>query len=649
MNDNATLPILQRLVEDDAIGQLRRRDGLMATLGSEDGVLKLDWVEGVARLLADPTKLEAVEAEAREIIQERSIRHIIWAGMGGSVIAVRVLRDLGFCGGDADPSSLLAEAPITIYPLDSTDPAALNEIVRGIAKAKNLLLQTPGASQISHNANTATQKAGEREEGSTFLSALLSDVMMIGVSMGMTSEEPITHLTWFTELLEQARLRPAEHLLIMTLPGSYLDVFAHEHQVPSRPLQLDGGTGTGGRMSAPATRVFLLPAALFLTTHFPGQSGQLRSVLQRAWNEYDLELATSRPAEHPFVRLAAAMSAASRNEACRLLVSMPQGWQAFVAWLEQLMEESLGKGGKGVVVFDDQSLNPIAPGYQEGGMLRARVVTEGTQEGDAQSFILAQPSLASNDSRDRLAALAASFLSWQLSMALYGYLHSITFSGQPAVENYKARARALRTQHDPLEVVANWQPVLQSGRLTLLAPDGTIDQDAQVQTDPSRRDAAEQETAPSLVASGFARVLQKALVSDSNTNRLEYLDLTVNGEAPASLLSVLDEHIHTLGNKISGLPVKLRKAPAAYHSTEQSEMDGPPSLISLRLVARNSEAALLGSYTNTFLHAQAVSTWQAMLEQGRPCFLLIIDGLLEDAAESLSTFFSQVEDHLRKL
>ncbi len=84
--------------------------------------------------------------------------------------------------------------------------------------------------------------------------------------MGMTSEEPITHLEWFTDLLKQAGLRPAEHLLVMTLPGSYLDRFAHEQQAPSRPLQPDGGTGTGGRMSAPATRVFLLPAALYLTS-----------------------------------------------------------------------------------------------------------------------------------------------------------------------------------------------------------------------------------------------------------------------------------------------------------------------------------------------------------------------------------------------
>src|SRR5437762_14318176 len=97
-NDKATLSALQQLIDDDAVGQLRQRDGLMATLGSEDGVLKLDWVEGIARLLGDPTQLEEVEAEARDIWQ-RGIHHIIWAGMGGSVITVRVLCDLGVGSG----------------------------------------------------------------------------------------------------------------------------------------------------------------------------------------------------------------------------------------------------------------------------------------------------------------------------------------------------------------------------------------------------------------------------------------------------------------------------------------------------------------------------------------------------------------------
>jgi hypothetical protein len=107
-NDNATRAALQQLIKDDAVGQLRRCEGLMATLGSENGALKLDWVEGIARLLTDPVQLEEVEAEAQNIWQ-RGIRHLIWAGMGGSVIAVRVLCDLGFCRSSDN-------GQVTIYP-----------------------------------------------------------------------------------------------------------------------------------------------------------------------------------------------------------------------------------------------------------------------------------------------------------------------------------------------------------------------------------------------------------------------------------------------------------------------------------------------------------------------------------------------------
>jgi hypothetical protein len=601
----------RQLIEDDAVGQLRRREGLMATLGSEDGVLKLDWVEGVARLLESDTKLEEIETEAREI-WERGIRQIIWAGMGGSVIAVRVLTDLGFCSGHNGER-------IVIYPLDSTDPEALNEIVRKIAEAKDLTLPT-----------------GQIPSNPAFLHTLLDDVMMVGVSMGMTSEEPITHLTWFTDLLEQAQLRPAEHFLVMTLPGSYLDLFAREHQVPSHPLQLDRGTGTGGRMSAPTTRVFLLPAALHLTC-ISSEPGQLRKVLLHAWQEYNLALAAERPADHVFMQLAAALSDASTDGACRLLLRMPEGWQAFVPWVEQLMEESLGKGGKGVVVFDDQTLNRPAPGYRTSGAeshqasqpLQVCVVADSVQSEGDDAFILYQPYLASEEPRDRLAAVAASFLGWQLSMALYGYLHRITFSGQPAVENYKARARALRTKDDPLQVALNWGAATTDGSLMLLAP-----QEVEVQGSP---------------AFVFARTLQQAVSSREQLVRLGYLDFTFNGEPSASIWSVIDTHLHAIGNELLGVPVKLRRAPAAYHSTEQSEMDGPPYLVSLRLFVRHHEESILGTYTDTFLRAQAVSTWQAMIEQGRPCFLLLIDGSVGEAGEPLKRFFQDVEGHLHRL
>jgi hypothetical protein len=320
---------------------------------------------------------------------------------------------------------------------------------------------------------------------------------------------------------------------------------------------------------------------------------------------------------------------------------MPEGWQIVVSWLEQLMEESLGKGGKGVVVFNNQPLNPAAPGYNQSEMLLVHVVTEASRSVYNQAFVLSQPSLASQEPQKRLAALAASFLGWQLSMALYGYLQRITFAGQPSVENYKARARALRTQHEPLQIASGWQPAVHEGILTLLAPQQAGSQDTQEQSDQL------QGTSAALI---FAKALQEAVsandIARSQEVFLKYLDLTVNGEASASLVRLLDEHVHTIGNTLLGIPVKVRQAPADYHSTEQSEMDGPPYLVSLRIVARKTEASLLGNYTNTFLHAQAVSTWQAMMEVDRPCFLLVIDGSLDDALEPLSTFFSHVEKYL---
>src|SRR5690242_6438300 len=135
-DNNLIHTALQKLIDDDAVGQLRRRDGIMATLGSEDGTLKLDWVEGVARLLANPQMLTNVEAEAQDILQ-RGIHHIIWSGMGGSVLTIRVLCELGFFPVQhSAPSSISGQQSIAIYPLDSTEPAALNDIVRKIAAAK---------------------------------------------------------------------------------------------------------------------------------------------------------------------------------------------------------------------------------------------------------------------------------------------------------------------------------------------------------------------------------------------------------------------------------------------------------------------------------------------------------------------------------
>src|SRR5690349_5456317 len=67
-------------------------------------------------------------------------------------------------------------------------------------------------------------------------------------------------------------------------------------------------------------------------------------------------------------------------------------------------------------------------------------------------------------------------MGWQLSMTLFGYLHDIVFAGQPAVENYKAWARVLRMQENPLGVLQEWEAQCTDGILTLYGPQGTVSQ-----------------------------------------------------------------------------------------------------------------------------------------------------------------------------
>ena len=604
---------LARLIAQDAAGQLLRHDGAMATLGREAGVAKLDWVNGVPRLLADPVALETVEAEARAL-WDRGIRRVIWAGMGGSVIAVRVLRELGLCGA--------ASGMVAVEPLDSTDPTALNRIVERLAVGKGIAL--PQGSEAGGRVDTPRFEAGEgliralHPGDGEVLRALLSDVLLLAVSMGMTSEEPITHLRWFAALIQRAGLPAANHLLVMTLPGSHLDRFAIAHGVPSRPLQLDGRSGTGGRMSAPSTQVFLLPAALAVG----GQQGALRRILAAAWAHHSLD--TERPTAQPFARLAAALSDAAHEGGCRLQLQLPIGWEPLFAWIEQLLEESLGKGGKGVVVFEERAASGSAatdtmPGMgKASGTLSVQVRRDGLGEGREGSFALRQPYLKEGTAIERLAALAASFLGWQLTMALYGYLHGITFAGQPAVEQYKSRAAALRDGVDePLLVATRGAARLSEGAVTLYPPAGWAE------------------------VEGPAATLARAILELRDVaSPLAYLDLTINGDWPPELTRIC-ERFAAIGAG-SGLPVKLRRAPAAYHATEQSEMDGPPALVSLRLLRTQVERCLLGDYDDRFLRAQAAGTWQAMGEAGRSCFLLVLDGDVQEAAVGLGRFLKEL-------
>lgn len=610
---------LDRLDSPDVLRQLLERRGRMAELGTEGGDVKLDWVDGVQKALDHPDWLRHVAQEAADILGQ-GIKHVIWAGMGGSVQTVYCLKRMGFLDSPA----------LSIHPLDSTDPAALNRILREIAEHAGL--------------DAAAWRDARARHG------LLDATMMVGVSMGMTSEEPITHLEWFDRVLREAGVDdPGAHIQVMTLPGSYLDNFAKPRGSRMVPIQLDGENHTPGRMSAPATRVFLRPVALSLAARgldAPQVAERLSAILRRAirlGGPGDLD----KPSANPFVHLGALFADLTELEGRnKVLVEVPQGWAGFAPWLEQLVEESLGKGGKGFLIFygqetpdglaslalrDDVVVLRISPSNAGAGFIEAPIYTPGV--------ILDVPVDEATEPAG-LGELAGVMLGCEYMVATFGYLHGIVFAGQPGVEGYKRYARDLRDAEGPVRVL---EPN------DLQATDGTVTVDV------SGLEAGRLGTASDVAWTAERRgwdpgepagLLASLLTLARSGGWFRYLDVTYNGEPTQAARAALREARDRLALRALGMPCKLRTGPSDYHSTEQSEVDGPFELVSIRIVALAHENVEVGTYNDRFLLAQARGTWQAMVEAGRWIALVTVPDTSDASMRALQSLFTRTAELL---
>src|SRR6185312_9411275 len=109
------------------------------------------------------------------------------------------------------------------------------------------------------------------------------------------------------------------------------------------------------------------------------------------------------PADHRYVRLAAALSGASLHGAVRLTFSAPGSWGVVRDWAEQLFEESLGKGGQGVMVFAEEGRTPSLPGplvhgaRERIGEVWLRITGDARVADSPGVFTLREPLIASAD------------------------------------------------------------------------------------------------------------------------------------------------------------------------------------------------------------------------------------------------------------
>ena len=232
---------------------------------------------------------------------------------------------------------------------------------------------------------------------------------VMAVSKSGTTVETASLLAIFWHHLAAVLPNPSERFAVLTEPGTPLWQQAHEQGFAAAlPHPVD----VGGRFSALGA-VGIFPA-LWL-----GLAAE--KLLEQA-----IQTLTLTP-NHPALELAAGVAARCEVGWGRLLVFPESTWRPFALWLEQLLAESTGKEGKGVL--------PIVPEISQGLERLPGTLALALGEGASLPFYGAKLPLSPEQ-------LGEAFALWELVTPLLGFLLGVNPFDEPDVAEAKARAKA---------------------------------------------------------------------------------------------------------------------------------------------------------------------------------------------------------------
>ncbi|SEF35103.1 glucose-6-phosphate isomerase [Amycolatopsis pretoriensis] len=245
-------------------------------------------------------------------------------------------------------------------------------------------------------------------------------VIVVSSKSGGTVETD-SHRRIFAKAFTDAGIDAARRIVVVTDPGSPFQELSEKEGYRKTFL---ADPHVGGRYSA-LTAFGLVPAGL--------AGADVARLLDQAASVAD-ELAAD-SAGNPAVKLAAAWAAAHETGAEKVvLADSGSGIKGFPDWAEQLIAESTGKQGTGLLPVAVES--PEAPGFAD-AKSDATPTAVGSPQGAAKISVTG--------------SLGAQFLLWEFATALVGRLLGINPFDQPDVEAAKKAARALLDDPEKLK------------------------------------------------------------------------------------------------------------------------------------------------------------------------------------------------------
>ncbi|WP_410654914.1 glucose-6-phosphate isomerase [Amycolatopsis sp. lyj-112] len=245
-------------------------------------------------------------------------------------------------------------------------------------------------------------------------------VLVVSSKSGGTVETD-SHRRIFAKAFTDAGIDAARRIVVVTDPGS---PFAELSEKEGYRKVFLADPNVGGRYSA-LTAFGLVPSGL--------AGADVARLLDQAASVAETLAADS--ADNPAIKLAAAWTAAHEGGAEKVVIAdTGSGIKGFADWAEQLIAESTGKQGTGLlpVAVD----GPDAPGFAD-AKADATPVAVGPAQGTAKISVTGP--------------LGAQFLLWEFATAFAGRLLGINPFDQPDVEAAKKAARSLLDNPDALK------------------------------------------------------------------------------------------------------------------------------------------------------------------------------------------------------
>ena len=243
----------------------------------------------------------------------------------------------------------------------------------------------------------------------------INAALFIVASKSGTTIETTSQLAYFWE-----KLPDGAHFVAITDPGTPLAATAQEREFRALFLNPDS---MGGRYSA-LSFFGLVPAALM--------GVDLRSLLTSAQTMAQAcKLLV--PAENPGARLGAVLGETAQAGRDKLTLVLPTTMASLGDWVEQLVAESTGKEGKGIVPVVGEPLGAPAV-YGNDRLFVALGEHEGLDVLEAAGHpVMRLP----YEGRDQL---GSEFFRWEFAIASAGYVLGINPFDQPDVQRAKDAA-----------------------------------------------------------------------------------------------------------------------------------------------------------------------------------------------------------------